>query len=202
MSQKGYLIVEGHGEVEAAQNLVARMGRDLAFPLPWTEPRRIPNLHQWEAHSRGGLRAGAELFRAKPDCGALLILKDEDDGCPKELAPEMGERLRSLNLPFPTAYILLKPEYEVLFLPCLDKMEMNLPNWDKGNWEARRGIKEWLSSQLPQGQSYKPTTDQLRMTRRLDLSELRRSDVPCFGTLERAMIFLRDNLIIPGSVYP
>lgn len=199
-NRKAYLLVEGHGELEAAHNLVVRLGCEVGFPLPWTKPRQWPNLHQWEANRSGGVLAGAEFLRRKPDAGALLILKDEDDGCPKELAPAVAARLRHLNLPFPTAYVLLRPEYEVLFLPCLAKL--GFPDWDKPSWEARRGIKEWLSKQLPSGRSYKPTVDQLPLTRKIDLNAVRTAEVPCFGSLERAISFLRDNLAAPGATYP
>ena len=196
---KGYILVEGHGEVKAAHNLVTRLSAELGLTLPWTTPRRWNNLHRWKAKS-GGVEAGAEFVRSKPDAGALLILKDEDDGCPKELAPEVAGLLRVLSMPFPIAYVLLRPEYEVLFLPCLELM--NFPVWDGTSWEERRGIKEWLSGQLPRGRSYKPTIDQLPMTQKIDFSLLRSADVPCFGTLERSLCFLKENIESPGKVYP
>ena len=197
---KGYILVEGHGEVKAVQNLIVRLSMDIGFALPWTTPRRWVNLHQWEARTTGGIKAGTELIRSKSDAAALLILRDEDDKCPKELAPRTARDLRALNLSFPVAYVLLHPEYEVLFLPCLEKI--GFPPWDRGSWESRRGIKEWLSGQLPKGRSYKPTVDQLLMTRQLNFELLRAADVPCFGTLERALIFFRDNLGTSGNVYP
>ncbi len=200
LGKKGYLLVEGRGEVEAAQNLVTRLSREMGFYLPWGVPRRWPNIHQFEAQSKGGMRTGAELIRSKGDAGALLILRDEDDGCPKELAPQTADQLRDLRLPFPTAYVLLHPEYEVLFLPCLGLME--LPPWDGASWETRRGIKEWLSNKLPKGRSYKPTVDQLPMTQCIDFQMLREGRVPCFGSLERALLFLSDHLGYPGHVYP
>ncbi len=46
MSRKAWLLVEGQGEVEAAGNLVARLGREVGFPIPWTHPLRWKNLHQ------------------------------------------------------------------------------------------------------------------------------------------------------------
>jgi hypothetical protein len=196
---KGYILVEGHGEVEAANSLVARLTVDLGLALAWSRPRRWINLHMWEA-KRGGVRKGAEFVRGKPDAAALLILRDEDDACPKDQAPRVAEELRTLNLPFPTAYVLLHPEFEVLFLPCLERM--GFPEWDRDSWEARRGIKEWLSSKLPKGRSYKPTVDQLPMTRGMDLNLLRDGDVPCFGSLERALVFLSSNLGGAGMVYP
>ncbi len=199
-SGKGYILVEGHGEVEAAQNLVIRLSLDIGLNLPWTMPRRWLNLHQWEAKTAGGIKAGAELIRSKPDAAALLILRDEDDGCPRKLAPETASRLRTLLLPFPVAYVLLHPEYEVLFLPCVEAM--GFPKWDRDSWEARRGIKEWLSAQLPRGRSYKPTVDQLPMTRQISFNELRQAMVPCFGTLERGLHFLKNNLGGVGKVYP
>jgi hypothetical protein len=191
---RGTIIVEGHGEVEAAANLITRLGQSAGVPGHWAKPLRWANLHQWEAQRRGGVQAAAEFARARPDTAALLILRDEDDACPARVAPEMAKRLESLKLPFPTVYVLLKPEYEVLFLPCLDRMsDLGFPpslGWDHDSWEARRGVKEWLSAQLPRGRSYKPTTLQLDMTQRLDLATLEAADVPSFGSLQRAVRFL------------
>ncbi|RME76421.1 MAG: hypothetical protein D6776_01280 [Planctomycetota bacterium] len=196
---KAYLLVEGHGEVEAAGNLIARLSRDVGFLVPWRHPLRWKNLDRWEGgrRGRGGVRQAAEWVRTRTDAAALLILRDEDDGCPREIAPAFAGRLRTLSLPFPTAYVLLHPEYEVLFLPCLDRL--GLPPWNAG-WEARRGVKEWLSRQLPAGKSYKPTIQQLEWTRKLDLETVRTAGVPCFGTLERALRFL--GRAGAGEVYP
>ena len=64
----------------------------------------------------------------------------------------MADWLRSLGLPFPAAVVLLHPEYEVVFLPCLDRLAGKLLDgrpgldadtvWDGASWEARRGVKE------------------------------------------------------------
>jgi len=35
--------------------------------------------------------------------------------------------------------------------------------------ESKRGVKEWLSNQLPSGYSYKPTVDQARLTNLIDI---------------------------------
>ncbi len=200
MTTKGYILVEGHGEVKAALNLIVRLSQENKFYTPWTTPRRWPNLHQWEAARTGGIKAGVEFMRSKRDIGALLILKDEDDQCPKNVAPTMAQQLKTLNLPFPVAYVLLHPEYEVLYLPCLE--QLGFPSWDGGSWESRRGIKEWLSGQLPRGRSYKPTVDQLPMTQGLDFQTIREADVPSFGSLERAIIFLAAHWQQAGMVYP
>src|SRR5579862_7336879 len=72
--------------------------------------------------------------------------------------------------------------------------------WD-GPWEGRRGIKEWLSAHFPANRSYKPTLDQLPLTRLVDFPTLRLAGLSCFGSLEHAIRFLCV-LGVAGSVYP
>jgi hypothetical protein len=205
---KGYLLVEGHGEVGAAGNLIARLTEDRGLPLVWHPPLRWKNLHL-----RSGIEKGAEHIRRRDDASALLVLRDEDDACPREQGPKMAAWLAELGLPFPSAIVLLAPEYEVLFLPCLTLMAGQAidgrrglepgTEWDGASWVAHRGVKEWLTSHFPPGRSYKPTLDQLPLTRMIDHPTLRSARVPCFGTLERALVFLneRHRTTTPG-VYP
>lgn len=205
-TRKGYVLVEGHGEVQAAGNLIHRLSADRGIAFPWATPIRWKNLHRPEGFVRG-----ANFIRSKPDVGALLVLRDEDDACPRERGPEMAGCLRALELPFPSAVVLLHPEYEVLFLPCLQLMSGKRLDgraglepgtaWDGESWEARRGIKEWLTNHFPSNRSYKPTLDQLPMTRMIDLAVLREAKVPCFQTLERALQFLQGSLAT-SAVYP
>ncbi len=61
-------------------------------------------------------------MRSKADIDCLLVLRDEDDGCPKETGPELAGWLATASLPFPAAATLLYREYEVLFLPCIATM--------------------------------------------------------------------------------
>lgn len=203
---KAYVLVEGQGDVLAVGNLLARLSADQGATLAWSAPARWPNLHL-----EHGLRRGAEFVRSKQDVRALLVLRDEDDACPRHRGPEMANWLRALGLPFPSAVVLLHPEYEVVFLPCLDIMAgkpldgrpgLNAGTaWDGGSWEARRGVKEWLSRNFPRNRRYKPTLDQLPLTRMVDFDRLRHAGVPCFGTLERAVTFLNRSRNA-GDVYP
>lgn len=199
--------MEGHGEVNAAHNLVSRISQELGLSIVWAPPMRWINIHQ-----ERGLQKGIEFIRSKRDAGVLLFLRDEDDACPKDKGPGMAQVIASLAPPCPTAVVLLHPEYEVLFLPCLKRMagkaldgrpglDTNV-QWDGSSWEARRGVKEWLSNQMPRGRSYKPTLDQLPLTRMIDFGLLRDAAVPCFGTLERALTFLDRSLGGSSSVYP
>jgi hypothetical protein len=205
---KSYILVEGHGEVRAVDNLIFRLSLDLGLDQQWAPALRWQNLK-----SRTGVERGANFVRTKDDATGLLVLRDEDDACPAERAPDAAAWLRALDLPFPAAVVLLNPEYEVIFLPCLHLMAGRLlgsgagarpglgadVRWD-GAWDRRRGIKEWLSGNFPPNRSYKPTLDQLPLTRMVDLSILRQAEVPCFGTLERALRAMADGA--PGSVYP
>jgi hypothetical protein len=172
---------------------------------------RWPNLHL-----DAGLAKGVERVMAYGDAGALLVLRDEDDACPKQLGPHLAAVARRVNPGFPVAVVLFCREYEVLFLPCVAAMAGQpiqgadgqlrpglLPGsrYD-GEWEARRDVKGWLTDHFPPGRIYKPTLDQLPMTRMIDLATLRAASVPCFGTLERALAFLGQRFGTPGTYPP
>lgn len=210
MLKKGYILVEGQGEASAAGNLVTRLWQEAGQWEPWAPARRWKNLHL-----RKGIEDGVRRMGAEPDVGALLILRDEDDACPKERAPEAASWIRQLAPPFPVAIVLLHREYEVLFLPCVARMAgVPIVGADGqrrpgllpgtryvGDWEARRGVKEWLTEHFPRGRAYKPSVDQLPMTRMIDIETLRAANVPCFGSLERALAFLAAAFGATG-VYP
>jgi hypothetical protein len=212
---KGYILVEGKGELGAADNLIARLWSEAGFWQPWAKAVRWNNLHQRANAKTGGVEKGIAWACAKGDAGALLLLRDEDDRCPKQRGPEISAWIRALSPPFPVAVVLFHREYEVLFLPCVAQMAGRpivgpdgearaglLPGtrYD-GEWEAKRGVKEWLTAQFPEGRSYKPTLDQYAMTKMIDIPTLRSAGIPCFGTLERALAFLGTSFGALG-VYP
>lgn len=208
---RGLIVVEGVGEMKAATALVARLWNDLDLePMSWTPARRWPKLHRQEEVARA-----CEWARGQRDVGALLVLRDEDDACPKHVGPTVSAWLSNAQLPFPAAFTLFHREYEVLFLASLptirgrelvDERNVRRPGVVNNaecsrELESIRGVKEWLSSNFSPGRSYKPSLDQLPMTRLIDFDVVRASGLPCFGTLERALRFLdarRDS----GSVYP
>ena len=212
---RAYIVVEGHGDGQAALNLATRLARDLRLSeLHWRDPIRGINLHQ-----ERGIQKAAEIVRCKGDAAALLLLRDEDDGCPKKLAPLAAGWLRNLSLPFPSAIVLAHREFESFFLPCLPRMAGQklispegversglLPSSAfHGNPESVRGVKEWLSKQMPHGRAYKPTVDQLALTRLVDFQMLRSSDppLPCFGSMERALRFLYQQVCLgSANTYP
>jgi len=208
---RGYLVVEGKGEVKAAQTLIIRLWKDLKYPpLSWADPIRGQNLLQ-----KAGIARACSIVRSKSDADALLILRDADDDCPATSGPTTAQWVREENLHFPVGVVLLCREYETLFLPCLARMA-GVPLRDDrgverpgllagttfgGEYESIRGVKEWLSKRYPGGRNYKPTLDQLPMTRLINFDDLRKSGLSSFGTLERALRFLNENRG-RSSVYP
>jgi hypothetical protein len=212
MTNKLYIVVEGHGEVLAALNLVNRLWADLGCieQRPEATWDKQPIRAGGKLKTQEGIRYFCQILRSKRDCGGVLFLRDEDDLCPKEEGPKMADWLRAEALPFPVASVLIYREFETLFLPCLPKMA-GRPFPDgragiiegaafEGDPQSKRDAKGQITRVLPPGRAYKPTLDQLPLTRMLDFPTLRDSGLPCFGTLERALTFLAS---ASGScVYP
>jgi hypothetical protein len=206
------IVVEGHGEDGAAPNLVNRLWRDLGLPaeVVWDpKPIRFNNLY-----TEAGVAALCEMLRRKTDCDRLLLLRDDEDGCPRDSGPLLGAWVQAARLPLPAAVVLMYREYETMFLaslPSLAGKPIVDPSGRKragiaegavyaGDPQGKRDAKKVMSSFMPPKQSYKPTTDQLALTRHLDFTLLRASGLACFGTLERALRFLAT--AGPGEVYP
>jgi len=164
---RGYVVVEGHGEADAVLNLLTRLWQELGLPhLHWASPIRWSGLHREDR-----LRSACNLVRGKGDADVLLVVRDADmDGdCPKIRGPEAASWIQDERLPFPSAVSLFHKEYEVLFLAGLatlagrdwtdetGNVRSGLPSGTlyRGDPECRRGVKEWLSQQLPSGRSYR-----------------------------------------------
>ena len=202
-----YVLVEGHGEVHAVPNLLSRLAPSLG-PFAVT---RVPGMA-----NEAALLRHCELFRARGDAHALLAMRDDADGCPKVDAPALATALRAKNLPFQAAIVLAYREYESLFLPCIDEMAgrpLEMPGHPprsglkagtryEGDFEARRGVKEWLSGNMTEGHRYKPTLDQLAFTRMVDFDKVRASGLPWFASLERALAFLVAHSGESAAAYP
>jgi hypothetical protein len=202
---KAHLVVEGHGEVEAAGNLVNRLWADLGLPhVVWAPPKRGKALN-----TRAGVLNACELLRSERDCVFALLLRDQDDGCPAKAGPETAAWVASAHLAFPVAVVLAHREFEAWFLPCIHLMAgreirpgvsiVEGTRFD-GDPETIRNVKGWLTKHFPPGKAYKPTLDQRDLTKMLDFATLRASEARSFHTLERALRFLA----APGDgrVYP
>jgi hypothetical protein len=208
---RGLIFGEGHGESDSAINLISRLWQHLQLDPThvWTKVYRSSTLNTEDGIKKACTFARVEGF------DKLLILRDEDDLCPRDTGPAGAEWIRESALDIPAALVLLYREYETLFLPCLEIISAANPGggihgeqvaWIApgttftGDFESVRGVKEWLSRRFPEGKKYKPRVDQLAMTRLLDFDVLQESGLPCYGSLVRALQFLSSHT--GHAVYP
>jgi hypothetical protein len=207
---KSLVVVEGHGEMEAALNLLHRLCADLGFGgAVWQVGGRCNALR-----SERVVMQECERLRTRAQCDRVLFLQDDEDGCPREDGPKIARWVRAQRLPFPAAVTLFYREYETLFLPGLHRLA-GRPLRDArgrplvalredarfdGNPELVRDAKAVLNRFFPSKHPYRETTHQLALTRQLDFDVLRASELPCFGTLENALRFLFSST--GSEVYP
>lgn len=216
------VVAEGHGETEAIGNLIMRIAKADDLVLP-----HIPasgGVIRRTILTPGSLGDACRLAASK-GATALLLTRDADNDaqddqhgdCPKVRAPEMADWVRDVKLGFPAAVVLFRWEYESMFLAGLESIVgvplkgpdgIERPGIEVGAAfhgdpdQAPRGAKEWLTDHMPRRVSYKPTTDQLAMTRLLDLDSPRLNELSSFRRLRRALRFLAENQTVPRSVYP
>ncbi|HHC24661.1 MAG TPA: DUF4276 family protein [Desulfobacterales bacterium] len=165
-------IVEGQGERDAVPLLLRRILHQHQL-WHWSAARPIAagNLNKLKKK----LGQFVTYAQKKKDCGGILILLDLDDGCPAEEAADLAEQVRSLYLRSPVAIVFAHREYEAWFLASMEVIARN--NADRfpanlkyeGDVEGRRGVKEWLTHQMPPGQKYKPAVDQAGFTNLIDI---------------------------------
>lgn len=163
-------VVEGDGEMAAVPLLLRRI---------------LQRMERWDwsigtARKIGGIGKLRKEFdnlldrlARAPNCDAILILNDMDDGCPVTEALALAQRAHALMLPCPVALVLAHREYEAWFLASLPTIA---GNYDlpanlvyQGAFEGRRDVKGWLSDQMPPGKIYKETIHQVKMTNSLDI---------------------------------
>jgi hypothetical protein len=165
-------IVEGQGDVAALPILLRRLlhERYQRYEVEIAKPKN--------AHGSGKLIKELERFlrlaAITPDCGAILVLIDPDDKCPKELAESLASQSKALGLGKPTEIVFAKCEYETWFLASLDTIRGRAAISETasftGEIESLRGVKEWLGKQMPPDRTYKETADQPTLTPFIDLS--------------------------------
>ena len=171
-------IVEGDGEVEAVPVLLHKLLQERrAFQFQIASPK---NAHGCEnLRKEGGIERFVRYAWLEPKCSAVIVIIDGDTAsdCPKTFAQSLAARVRRLNGPRPVAIVIANREYEAWFLASLPsivgkRINESLTFPDKaaltGDPEAVRGVKEWLTRQLPRGKAYKETIHQAPMTRLID----------------------------------
>ncbi len=197
-----YILAEGHGEVDAATKLVSKICHNLGYHnVQIAKAIRTKNLHK-EVDLLNSIRA----IQYKPDVEGLLIIKDEDDKCPKIEAPKIATVIRGHPVNFPVSYHLMYREFETLFCAYLNEFSgREIQHMVKGkikfkenikaplNPEIKRDAKGLITQSLEGNRVYKPALDQLTLTQAMDINTLRNLNLPCYGTLERCISHLVNN---------
>jgi hypothetical protein len=164
------LVVEGDGDKAAAPLLLRQVlykyGR---YDIDVGQPVKAGNCSKLEKEFEKFLRHA----QGKPRCGAILVLLDSDDGCPKELAANLVAQCNKTSVGKSVAIVCATREYEAWFLASLETIkgsaEISESASFNGDVEMLRGVKEWLGKQMPSGRAYKETLHQASLTQRIDL---------------------------------
>lgn len=186
-------IVEGKGEVKAVPVLLRRIAREVAprTRLAVCRPIRASRNRFPRRHGDFERYLNMAVVQGGPE-SSILILLDADD-CPAEVGPRVQSEAERARADRRIKVVFARREYESWFLATLDSLltpasdTMPAP---PPNPEAIRGAKERLRRHL----RYRPTADQTRLTRRLDLASARFRS-PSFDKLWRAVTALLD----PGT---
>lgn len=171
------LVVEGHGEEQAAPALIRRLARSSDFlaaiecktrrvsKSKLLQPRELERLI--EALAR-------QIGRNNP----ILVLLDADDHCPSHLAEGLMARCRVDHRDVAVSIVVAKREYESWFLAAARSLagkrglgQQLEPPVDP---ESIQGAKEWLTAQMAT-ESYSPTRHQAAYSELMDLTEARHS---------------------------
>jgi hypothetical protein len=174
MRNKVYAIVEGHGEankpapgaapavVVLMSKLLATLGCETLFPAGRVPPFRMRSYGEFFRGDK--LENAIRLHKTYTDCAAILVLLDMDDDCARDKALELAGRIRAMEpLPFSVVVVCAKCEYESWFLASLETIQPGRAY--QQDPELRRDAKGWLKKEF----GYRPTRDQARLTRDLDV---------------------------------
>ncbi|NTX65955.1 DUF4276 family protein [Myxococcus sp. CA051A] len=167
-------IVEGKGEVEAIPNLCSRILASLSLHdwLVDQAPIRQPRGHLVDARIAGPSRpcrpegmtkALSMAWARNPD--AVLVMCDSDDDCPSIWAKSVPIKIPSGR---PVAAVMAVREFEGWLLRVFNDNELGRIR--VVDPERIRNAKGRLEQLVP---GYAPTTHQLMMTRKLDISAVR-----------------------------
>jgi hypothetical protein len=155
-------IVEGHGEIQAVPVLLRRLITEAgAYHIEVNSPIRA---RQSDLLNEERLRSRVALAKRQARCGAVLVLFEHEDGCPRELGPRLLSWARAEAVPLPCAVALAHREYEAWFLAAVESLrgKRGIRNDAVSPLapEAVRDAKGALEGLMTAGRRYHPTVDQ------------------------------------------
>lgn len=191
-------IVEGDGEIEAVPLLLRRLLEEEFERYDW-QVKRPKN-----AHGCGNLTQrsdGIERYIKYAEleaCDGILVLIDHDainslaaterpqDDCAADFARYLAQRVSAINPSVSVVVVIACREYESWFVASAETMGLSTMAPYQGNVDELRSPKSWIDNQLPPGQRYKETTNQVKMTAKINL-ELARQRSRSFRRLQSAL---------------
>jgi len=195
-------IVEGQGEIEAVPLLVRRVATAIDPSVGISTPRPI-RLPRSKLKRQGELERAVQFaaLRAGPH-GAVLLVQDADADCAPKLAPELLHQARAVSGGRAVSVVLAKWEFEAWFVAAAESLRglrgLGADITAADDPEAIQGAKEWLSSSMQPGMSYRETRDQAALANAFDIDVARRA--PSFDKFYREIErLLRD---LAATAYP
>jgi hypothetical protein len=166
-------IVEGHGERDAVPVLLRRLIFEAgAVGLKVARPIRQK---QNQLLKEDSLKRAVELAKRQDDCGAILVIFDSEDDCPKTLGPKLDGWAKEAARPFPCAVVLAHREYEAWFLAAIESLRgvrgIRPDAEPPRDPEGIRGAKEAVEERMKTGCSYLETGDQAALSERFDFKK-------------------------------
>lgn len=193
-------IVEGDGDAAALPQLLHRILHERFQRYDVTVAQGKSNVVK--SNGRQKLEKDFDKFlryaQIKPSCDAILILVDSDRDCPVDLRKRYIELCDQVGVLCPIEIVCAQRTFESWFIASVDTIKgfhgisetAVLPD----GVDEIQNPKQWLSSQMPSGQSYKETIHQLSFSNRIDL-ELAYSRSRSFRRLCHAL-----ELLLPTSM--
>lgn len=189
------LIVEGDGDVAAVPRLIRETLHLHGIYNVGAAPRPKKNVELQKLRRAGELERFVE-YALRDDGDSVLVVLDCEDFDPIQIGSEFVDRVSKLSADKKVGVILLKSEFETLFLYCLLEIARHFPEYGwrsnqlviDGDPEAIRNAKGRISSAMRE-RAYKPTRDQDKFITALVFDRLRR-DSPSFRRFEAALLWL------------
>lgn len=174
-------IVEGHGEVKAVPVLIRRLAQecsslDLRIPRPIRCPRsKIVRPDGVDERELARALELACLQLPSREHGAVLVLLDADDSCPKEVAERIEDLARRCRGDVAVGVVLAKWEYEAWLIAAIESLRGTRGIGEDASAppdpEAEHDAKGYLTDRMVGNRRYSPTADQAALTERFDLDQ-------------------------------
>lgn len=166
-------IVEGYGEVAAVPILLRRLRDECqAFGVEVNRPIRATRSQLVREDT---LKQRIKLALLQEYCGAILVIFDADDDCPKELAPVIQAWANEESGQIPSAVVMADREYEAWFLASIESIRgrRGIRN-DAVSFltpEVPRAAKHALEECMIEGAHYSETVDQPALTAMFEMDQ-------------------------------